>query len=172
MNVPRRNVELKARDANPARSLSACASLAAADHGVLRQRDTYFNAANGRLKLREQAGDRPHLIAYERTDRPDWRTSRYRIVEVDQADELKDALAAALGVRVVVVKERRLFLWESVRIHLDRVEKLGSFIEFEAVAPPESDLSQETERVGFLRETFQIAESELVATSYSDLLTP
>lgn len=172
MNVSRRNVELKARDVDPAGSLSACASLGAEDHGVLTQRDTYFNAVSGRLKLREQDGDRPHLIAYERTDLPGRRTSRYRIVEVDQADELKDALAAALGVRVVVVKERRLFLWESVRIHLDTVEKLGSFIEFEAVAPPESDLSRETEMVGLLRETFQIADSELVATSYSDLLTP
>jgi predicted adenylyl cyclase CyaB len=171
MNVPRRNVELKARDDDPDRSLGACASLGAEDRGVLKQRDTYFNAAKGRLKLREQDGERPHLIAYERSDRPGRRTSRYRIVEVDQAEELKDALAAALGVRVVVVKERRLFVWESVRIHLDTVEKLGSFIEFEAVAPSDSDLSRESERVRFLRETFQIAENDLIATSYSDLLT-
>lgn len=169
MSAPRRNVELKARDRDPAHSLAACAALDAEDRGVLRQRDTYFHASRGRLKLREQNRHKPHLIAYERCDRPGERTSSYRIVEVERADELKRALTAALGVRVVVAKERRLYLWESVRIHLDEVEGLGSFIEFEAVAPPDSDLSREEARVRFLRETFQIAEKELLATSYSDL---
>ncbi len=160
---------MKARDRHPARSLAACASLGAEDHGILGQRDTYFHASHGRLKLREQDGDRPHLIAYERPDQTDERTSNYRIVEVEPAEELKRALAATLGIRAIVVKERHLFLWESVRIHLDTVENLGSFIEFEAVAPPESDLSKEKERVAFLRETFQIAEDDLVATSYGDM---
>ena len=109
MNVPRRNVELKARDADPARSLSACASLGAEEHGVLR-RDTYFDAANGRLKIREQDGDRPHLIAYERPNLSGQRESRYRIVEVQNVEELKAALSDTLGVKVVVTKERRLFL--------------------------------------------------------------
>ena len=37
--------------------------------------------------------------------------------------------------RVVVVdKRRRLLLWEGVRIHLDRVEGLGAFVELEGVA--------------------------------------
>jgi predicted adenylyl cyclase CyaB len=170
MTAPRRNIELKARDPDPARSVDACKSLGAEDQGVLVQRDTYFNAANGRLKLREQRGDKPHLIAYERSDRPSQRTSYYRIINVEEPEELRLALSEALGVSVVVAKDRRLFLWKSVRIHLDKVEELGSFIEFEAVAPPDSSLSQEKEQVAFLRKTFQIAESDLIAGSYSDLL--
>jgi predicted adenylyl cyclase CyaB len=98
------------------------------------------------------------------------RTSSYRIVEVKAAEELKGALSAALGIRVVVVKTRRLYLWEGVRIHLDAVEGLGDFLEFEAVAPPESDLSTERDRVALLRDAFQIAEADLIAVSYSDLL--
>jgi adenylate cyclase class IV len=39
----------------------------------------------------------------------------------------------------VVAKRRHLLLWEGVRIHLDEVERLGTFIELEAVAPPDSD---------------------------------
>ena len=36
------------------------------------------------------------------------------------------------GTLVVVEKRRRLLLWEGVRIHLDEVEGLGSFVELEA----------------------------------------
>ncbi len=47
---------------------------------------------------------------------------------------MAEALDYALGPPVVVVAKRRhLFLWEGVRIHLDEVEELGTFIEFEAV---------------------------------------
>ncbi len=170
MNVPRRNVELKARDADPARSLSACASLGAEDHGVLKQRDTYFDAANGRLKIREQDGDRPHLIAYERPNLSGQRESRYRIVEVQNVEELKAALSDTLGVKVVVTKERRLFLWErNVRIHLDAVEGIGDFIEFEAVAQADSDLHREQAQVAKLREAFGISDADLIASSYNDL---
>jgi adenylate cyclase, class 2 len=167
---PSRNVELKARDRDPARSLRICEALKADDRGLLRQRDTYFEVSRGRLKLREQDDDLTQLIAYQRPDGSGERKSSYRLVEVGSAEDLKAALAAALGVLVVVTKERRLFLWEGVRIHLDAVEGLGSFVEFEAVASRESGLETETERVVFLRERFQIEDDDLIATGYSDLL--
>ena len=53
------------------------------------------------------------------------------------------ALSETLGVDVVVEKRRHLLLWETVRIHLDEVTGLGSFLELEAVAEPDSDLSRE-----------------------------
>ncbi len=147
-----------------------CESLGAEDRGVLVQRDTYFNAHNGRLKLREEEGAAPHLIAYERPDRAGRRESRYRIVEVARVEELKASLVAALGIKVVVAKERRLFLWESnVRIHLDQVEGLGSFIEFEAVAPADSDLSQEESQATQLRTAFEIDDADVIGGSYCDL---
>jgi adenylate cyclase, class 2 len=137
--------------------------------GVLSQRDTYFNAVNGRLKLREMEGE-AQLIAYERPDDVGHRTSSYRIVEVEDARGLRDALADGLGIQAVVAKKRLLFIWEDVRIHLDDVEGLGNFIEFEAVAPPESDLSAETKRIRLLRERFEIADTDLIDVSYCDLI--
>jgi homotetrameric cytidine deaminase len=79
-------------------------------------------------------------------------------------------LDAAYGTLVTVVKQRRLLLWEGVRIHFDEVEGLGSYLEFEAVADPESDLTTEREKVERLREELAIEDKDLVATSYSDLL--
>jgi homotetrameric cytidine deaminase len=170
MAPPRRNVELKARDAQPQRSLERCRALGAEDRGELRQRDTYFAAPRGRLKLREQEPGGGELIAYERADAAHARESRYRIAPVADADALREALDAALGALVVVDKRRRLFLWEGVRIHLDHVDGLGDFVELEGVAAGDSDLAREAELVERLRAELGIADEALVATGYADLL--
>jgi predicted adenylyl cyclase CyaB len=165
--APRRNIELKARDADPERSLAQCRELGAADHGTLWQRDTYFPVPAGRLKLREQRPGDAVLIQYERADQPEQRESRYRLIRVLDAEEARQALTESLGVSVTVVKHRRLFLWKNVRIHLDDVECLGRFIELEAVAAAASDLQKERELVALLRERLSIGEESLVATGYA-----
>ncbi len=80
------------------------------------------------------------------------------------------ALDNSLGVKVVVEKKRQLFLWRGVRIHLDLVETLGNFIEFEAIVSAGSDLSREQRKVEALREEFGLADADLVASSYGDLI--
>jgi homotetrameric cytidine deaminase len=165
---PRRNVELKARDADPAATLARALALGATDEGVLRQRDTYFGHARGRLKLREQEPGPAQLIAYARPDGDTVRTSEYRLATVDDPAALREALDAALGTLVVVAKRRHLLVWEGVRIHLDDVDRLGAFVELEGVAPTDSDLAREHELVDRLRAELGLGEP--VAVSYSDLL--
>ncbi|HEX5927801.1 MAG TPA: class IV adenylate cyclase [Solirubrobacterales bacterium] len=165
---PGRNVELKARDPDPAGSLALCRSLGAKERGVLAQRDTYFRVPHGRLKLREE-GAAAELIGYERPDLAAQRESSYRRVPVDDPEALKAALAAALGVEATVVKERRLFAWEGVRIHLDRVKGLGDFVEFEAVIGAALDPGSAGRRVEQLRRAFGIGEDRLIGQSYCDL---
>jgi homotetrameric cytidine deaminase len=167
---PRRNVEIKARDADPGRTLERALALGAADEGVLTQRDTYFGGARGRLKLREQEPGGAQLIAYSRPDSEQARASAYRLADVSDPAALREALDAALGTRVVVDKRRHLLLWESVRIHLDEVEGLGAFVELEGVAPPESDLTREHEHVAHLRDELGI--DDPIPVSYSDMIEP
>ncbi len=168
----RRNIELKAGDPDPARSLDACRALGAEDKGTIWQRDSYFHVPFGGLKLREEDPGRPHLIQFERANEPQQRESRYRIIEVEDAPTLLAALTAALGLAAVVTKQRHLFLWREVRIHLDEVAQLGTFIELEAVAPPDSDLSHEHQLIGELRSTFAITHERLVAVGYANQLNP
>jgi homotetrameric cytidine deaminase len=169
-----RNVELKARDPDPARSLERALALGADDRGEITQRDTYFAAARGRLKLREQeAGGSPlwdELIGYSRADSTEPGTSNYLRVPVADAVPLREALDAAYGTLVTVTKRRRVLLWENVRIHLDEVEGLGSYLELEGVADADSDLSGEHDRVERVRRELGIEDQDLVAGSYSDLL--
>ncbi len=156
MAAPQRNLEIKARDADPRRSLELALELGAEDRGEIAQRDTYFGQASGRLKLREQHPGDAELIHYRRPDETGPRVSDYRLVAVGEAEALREALDAALGTLVVVEKSRRLLIWEGVRIHLDEVEGLGSFLELEAPG--------EGERLDELRAKLEIG--DLVAGSY------
>ena len=98
MSAPSRNVEVKALDPEPERSLAICRELGAEDRGVLVQRDTYFRAPSGRLKLREERDAGATLVQYDRPDAAAARVSRYRLVAVEDADGLREALDAALGI--------------------------------------------------------------------------
>jgi homotetrameric cytidine deaminase len=168
VSAARRNVELKALDPDPARSLAVCRELGAEDRGVLRQRDTYFRTRRGRLKLRVQEPGGATLIQYDRPDAAQARESRYRLSPVPDPEELRASLDAALGTLVVVDKQRHLLLWDGVRIHLDTVDGLGSFVELEGVAAPESDLAGEHEKVAHLQAALGI--EEVLTDSYSDRL--
>jgi homotetrameric cytidine deaminase len=169
VSAPRRNIEVKAVDPDPERSLAACRDLGAEDHGVLVQRDTYFRTTTGRLKLREEEG-RGTLVQYDRPDGAAARLSSYRLVAVEDAGGLRSALDGALGTLVVVEKERHLFLYDGVRIHLDRVKDLGTFVELEGVAPAESDLEPERAKVAQLQAALGIGPDRILRDSYSDQL--
>ncbi|HEU4974434.1 MAG TPA: class IV adenylate cyclase [Baekduia sp.] len=169
-----RNVELKARDPEPAATLAAALALGAVDAGVLEQRDTYFSVPAGRLKLREERRDaapaRAELIAYQRADAAVARRSAYHRAPVDDPEATSAALGAALGVTGVVAKRRRLLLWEGVRIHLDEVDGLGTWVELEAVAAPGSDLAAEHAKVAELRRALGVLDEHVVAEGYAALL--
>lgn len=165
-----RNLEIKAVDRDPERTLRAALDLGASDRGTLHQRDTYFHAVRGRLKLREAPPAPAELIAYERADREGPSVSHYRVVAVADHVALAEALGAVLGVRAVVEKARRLLEWRSVRIHLDTVAGLGRFVELEAVASGPGGLHAELARVEELRRALDLGDELLVARGYADLI--
>ncbi len=167
---PCRNLELKAHDPDPPSTLRAALSLGASDEGTLQQRDTYFPAAHGRLKLREQTPGAAHLIQYARADAPQERESAYRILPIADPGELVATLGAALGIDVVVTKRRRLLMWQRVRIHLDDVEELGAFVELEAVLADHEQLADAQPRIDRLRETLGITDDRLEPRAYAQQL--
>ena len=167
---PRRNIELKARLGSLEAARPIARRLATATLAAERQTDTYFAGAQGRLKLRERQGLPSQLVWYARADGKAARPSDYLLVEVADAAALKQALASAYGVLVVVEKEREIYLHENVRIHLDRVAGLGEFLEFEAVLAPGEDDAAGYAKLAALAREFAIAPAERVASSYSDLL--
>ena len=83
---------------------------------------------------------------------------------------MKTALTAALGIRGVVRKRREVYFWHNVRIHLDEVAGLGTFVELEAVLGPDEDENRAQERLEHLCELVGIADVDLLGQSNADLL--
>jgi adenylate cyclase class 2 len=165
------NLEIKARCADLEQARARARRLATSHLGLDRQVDTYFRTARGRLKLRESSLSGGQLVPYLRPDVGGPRRSDYRVLPVRDAPSLRDLLATILGVHRVVRKEREIFLYQNVRIHLDRVEGLGSFLELEAVydGAPEGETA-EREKLAFLMAEFGVREADLVAGSYESLV--
>lgn len=165
-----RNIELKFEVPALEPVRRAVAAAGGAPQGVLRQTDTYFYCPHGRLKLRQTEGHAAQLIWYQRPDLPDARRSDYILAPVADAATLGDTLARALGVRLVVVKERELYLWKQVRIHLDHVSGLGNFVELEAVLLPGQPEAPGHAWLAELVRQLGLGQYSRVAQSYSDLL--
>jgi adenylate cyclase len=163
------NLELKARDPNPRQTLAAARAVGGHDRGGAEQIDTFFWVPSGRLKLREGDAE-PELIHYERADEPGPARSTYVRLPVADAGQMRTMLATHLGILGVVRKHRRLLVESNVRIHLDRVEGLGDFVEIEVVAPPGTRPENQLDRLNALRRALGIADERLVADAYIDQL--
>jgi predicted adenylyl cyclase CyaB len=168
---PRANLEIKARcrDLDAARAVAR--RIATSELGLDHQVDTYFVTRRGRLKLRESSLSGGQLVPYLRPDRAGPKRADYRVVPVEDAEGLKALLTAILGVHRVVRKEREIYLWENVRIHLDRVEGLGCFLELEAVFDGSAAAEAlQRPRVDYLMKELGIERDDLLDTSYEALL--
>ena len=168
--APKRNIELKARCPDLESAREAARRLGAEFAGVLEQRDTYFVVPHGRLKLRQTAGRGAELVAYARANSAAVRGSDYRLVPIPDPAALLAALESSLGIRGDVVKTREVWMWQRVRIHLDRVARLGTFLEFEAVLDPSEPDDAGHRKIAALREALHVRDGDLIGTSYSDLL--
>jgi adenylate cyclase class IV len=162
------NVEFKAELRDEALARMVCTSLGAAFIGTLHQTDTYFRVPDAKLKKREVPGLPPEYIFYNRPSRSRPKLSSYTIYTEAQA--LERFGAAALPVWVIVDKRRELYLHHGVRIHLDEVEGLGRFIEFEAVVTPARNLAACHAVMDELRTAFRPVMGEPIACGYADLL--
>jgi len=166
----RRNLELKARlDAlDAARHIAQ--RLATEPPRTQIQTDVYFHCRQGRLKLRHIEGSTAQLVSYSRPDQREVSLSRYRLVDMPDAAGVEQALADALGVWLTVRKRREIHMYHNVRIHLDEVDDLGTFLEFEAVLGPTADEPTSQQRLDFLIQQFDIRPDSLIDHSYSDML--
>lgn len=164
-------MEVKARCADLAALRRRAEALATRYVGVDRQVDTYFRTRTGRLKLRESSLSGGQLVPYRRPDGDGARVSDYQVIPVQDAGGLRALLSELLGVHRVVRKEREIFLWHNVRIHLDRVEGLGTFMELEAVfdGQPRSEPA-ERRKVEHLLKELGVEPADLVPTSYEALI--
>ncbi len=162
------NIEFKAelRDLTAARR--QCKVLGGQRIGQLQQTDTYYKLADGRLKKREAPGEPIEWVFYHRPDRITPKMCNYTILSDEQA-KLRWG-TQSLRQWLVIKKTRDLWLLDDVRIHLDQVKDIGTFIEFEAMVTKRCDVKECHMAVGELREVFTELMGEPISVSYSDLM--
>lgn len=139
--------------------------------GTDHQQDTYYQVAQGRLKLRE-GNIENNLIYYKRPDQAGPKQSDFTLLPVAEPLKLKAILAEAIGEKVVVKKKRDIYYLQNVKFHIDEVDGLGSFVEIEAgnLQAPHLDRDQLLEQCTHYLEAFGIREGDLLTHSYSDML--
>lgn len=104
--------------------------LGAQSKGILNQKDFYFKIKKGLLKLRK-SNHSYELIKYNR-DEKGTRWSNYEILHITGKSP-EDYLKAFLNFEILVEKKRMLYIYNSTRIHLDKVKGLGTYLELETV---------------------------------------
>jgi predicted adenylyl cyclase CyaB len=164
------NIEIKAVLLNPAAAIEIAQRLSGALPEIIPQQDFFFPCDGARLKLRILSPDAGELICYQRTDTAAARLSQYQIARTADPQALLDILTATLGTAGVVRKTRRLFLIGQTRVHIDEVDGLGTFLEFEVPLHPGQAQAQARAIAEGLLADFVIQPDQLIAGAYVDLL--
>ena len=164
------NIEFKAGTNNLKEMEEKLLSLNPVFIGEDHQKDTYYNVAEGRLKLREGNIENA-LIWYQREDTAGAKQSDILLYKHAPDDALKKILIKLHGIKIIVDKIRKIYFIENVKFHFDRVEGLGTFIEVEAIdSTGEIGIEKLKEQCDFYINYFDIQQSDFMHKSYSDMM--
>ena len=164
-----RNIEVKVRIVSVEALLPRARLLADGPEQTVAQDDTFFVCARGRLKLRDFGNGQGELIHYHRADTPGPKLSDYVRVVTAEPAALRAALTRAHGVLGRVRKQRLLLLAGPTRIHLDRVEGLGDFLEIEVVLREDQTVAEGQAIADALLARLGVPESSRLAGAYLDM---
>ncbi len=190
------SLEIKARCSDPGRIRTILKAHQARFKGLDHQIDTYFRVPVGRsqyqsieaklrlgpsklplskrkiefgrLKLREGNIENA-LIHYKRVNQKGSKRCDAVLYECRGAKAMKKILETSCGILTIVDKRREIFFLGNVKFHIDRVKRLGNFVEIEVFgsAQAAAKLKKQCE---FYQKLLGIRSKDLVADSYSDQL--
>ena len=165
-----RNIEIKARIPSVQALVPGAVVLATEGPIDILQDDTFFHCANGRLKLRAFSPTSGELIFYRRPDQQGPKESFYLRSPTTEPDTLRESLTLAYGQSGRVRKHRTLFLAGRTRIHLDRVEGLGDFLELEVVLQDGEASEVGVREAHEMMAALGVETAQLIEGAYVDLL--
>ena len=165
------NIEVKAKIDNPEQLHKIAGSITDIDVQIVQQEDIFFQCTTGRLKLRILSPTSGELIFYQRENHSGPKSSTYNIAVTSDPSQLRAVLANAYGESIIVRKIRHLYCLGRTRIHIDKVEELGDFLELEVVLNETDNLTDAKDEARALMEKLKIIPSDLIDVAYADLLT-
>jgi adenylate cyclase class IV len=121
-------------------------------------------------RARSFADGSAELIHYHRPDTDAAKLSDYVRTPLPSAAPLHEVLQRALGTLGRVRKRRWLLYAGQTRIHLDRVEGLGDFMELEVVLRDGQSVDEGVAIAESLMRDLGLAQAERIGGAYMDLL--
>ncbi len=166
-------VELKAKADSLEPIRSRLMALNARHMGTLRQTDIYFDVPMGRLKLRQSdSGKETRLIYYERQDISRPKRSVVFVAEIPKSASFSALLKRILRVKATVTKTREIYWRQRTQIHLDTVDSLGYYVEFERETRNSAkEIDENVKLLERLMKTLEISDENLEKLSYADLVS-
>ena len=165
------NVEIKAKIGNLNDFIERVSGLDdVSPKKILHQRDVFLRAEKGRLKLRIINDNAAYLIQYSRPDLVGPKASTYCISYILKPEEFIQTMIKAGNVIGEVKKTRTLFMSGQTRIHCDKVDNLGNFMELEVVLSHNQTVEDGEKIATDLMKKLDIQTKDLITCAYFDLL--
>ena len=161
------SLDMKAELRDPAIARAICEKLGAAHAERVEQTDEYYRIPDARLKKRT-TNEGVEYIFYTRVDRAGTRLNQFTIYDEQAGRDRFGSISPP--VVTTVRKVRDVYQYRNGRIHLDDVEGLGTFIEFEALITPERDVVTAHKTLDDLWKHFRPVMGEVISASYSELV--
>lgn len=134
------------------------------------QRDVYYKTSGVTTKLRIITDGPTYLVHYQRPDEKGVRKSNYSLKKVMLPLFSHLYHRFRFGVDLVVDKKRQIWKWKAVRVHLDRVAGLGTFLEIESVVEKAGSEEIAMKQCQEMIEALKLSEDSFLAGSYSEML--
>jgi predicted adenylyl cyclase CyaB len=166
----KKNFEIKVKLDNPEKTIKLLRMLCKGKKVIKHrqfQEDIYYRVNKGRLKLRIIDGKTGNLIHYFRSNETGKRVSNYTISETNTPKELNTILSSLYGVLITVKKSREITIIDDTRIHIDKVNGLGNYLEIEIIF---NSIKEARDRMRILIKSLELDEKTFIKVSYSDLL--
>lgn len=160
------NLELKIKINSHQKMENLLLNTKAVFKGILNQKDVYYKYNNGLLKLRIEDGNF-HLIKYLR-DEKGKRWSNYEILKLE-GKNVEKYLSGIFTIEAVVVKKRKLYVYNDTRIHLDEVKTLGKFLELETIVTKRKAHAEK--EFSLVCKMLNLDKTKQIKSSYRNLLT-
>lgn len=136
--------------------------------GILHQKDIYYKAPGGLLKMRIIKDSHIELIKYNREESgTKSRWSDYHVLNISGEDPQK-FFSSVFETEAVVEKKRELWMYDNTRIHLDTVKGLGYFLELETLVL--NGRKDAEKRFEHLLKLLGIDKKDQILTSYRSLI--
>ena len=144
--------------------------------GMIKQADEYFDFPDMRIfnsggAFRVRAADRNYRVTYKGVKKDKETTSREEIeIGIESAEKMIEILEHMGFIRLCEIKKKRkIYLLAGLKISLDVVEELGSFMEIEGMANSDAEYKAKNGEIFKLIDKLGVSSSDISQKSYMEL---